>query len=248
MSAPRPRSLSDFAAVPPRLRAEQASGGRGPSAPITTSSAVWQRPSFKSVELNVDTLNLEAALAAEQAKEPGLTPVIPAVAPRVPSAQVKAPSVVPLSQQAPPVPEVAAATVGTIEASLREFLGQLVDATGAAAAFVADADGLEMANHLATPELLAVSALMGAHVDVLRSVLHADTEGSLAFELDADNVLQVLWAETELGRLAVGLVVGTPLAAEVTRDVRAKLRESGRRPTSRRAQVAPQPAVNDSVF
>ena len=256
-SAPgKPRSLSDLAAVPARLAVDLGIAQRGGVAPVTTSSAAWQRPTFKSVELKIESLDLEmAALAQQGVPPPALTSVVSGPEPE-PASEPAAPAqAVGIAQEVPPVPDEslpehpiqAGLASGLIEAQLAGFLEAAVSTTGAAAAFVADADGLEMANHLATSELLAVSALMGRHVVEMRELLKAESEGALAFELDADNLLQVAWVDTELGRLALGLVVHQVPAATALSALRERLREAARRPTSRRAKPA-LPPVNDSVF
>jgi hypothetical protein len=108
----------------------------------------------------------------------------------------------------------------TVDARLEAFLGWLMCGTGAFAAFVADREGLALSNHNA-PEgcVAAVGALGRAQHDISRFVPSPEA-GSSTVELDEQNLLQVVWADTAVGRIAVGLVLGGALERRMVQRIR----------------------------
>jgi hypothetical protein len=107
---------------------------------------------------------------------------------------------------------------------LETFLAWVVGSTGGFAAFVADADGLPLANKHGTEDHIAITSTLDKALRPIRASVSGDPQGSVAIELDTRNVLQVLWGATPAGRVAVGLVLPESLAGEVIRSVRASLR------------------------
>lgn len=108
----------------------------------------------------------------------------------------------------------------SVDARLSSFLRWLMGGTGAFAAFVADEEGLPLANHNA-PEgyVAAVGALGRAQHDISRYV-PSPGAGSSTIELDQQNLLQVVWSDTSAGRLAVGLVLAGALDRVMVHRIR----------------------------
>lgn len=109
---------------------------------------------------------------------------------------------------------------GSIDARLSVFIRWLMAGTGAFAAFVADVEGLALANHNA-PEgyVAAVGALKRAQQDISRYAPFL-LGGSTTMEVDDHNILQVVWADTSVGPLAVGLVLAGALDHAMVARVR----------------------------
>ncbi|HAA58621.1 MAG TPA: hypothetical protein DCE42_27915 [Myxococcales bacterium] len=99
---------------------------------------------------------------------------------------------------------------------LHIFLEWLLPCSGGYMAFLVDEEGNPMAELSADELFMSVTGMLPAHVLVpLRTYLFEEAVRRLAvqqivLEVDAEYVFQVIWIETPLGRLALGLVL--PLA------------------------------------
>lgn len=212
------------------------------TAPTTgNSSASWQRPSFKSVELDLasigldlDALRASAAVKVEAPPSPQAatlpTPPVEGPVPEPPPAsslmeEFQSSDLVPLSGgRVSPALSLSSSLHGTFEEKLEVFLHWLMGSTGAYAAFVADGDGLEVANRHATEDLLAVTALIDRLLTDARRSLCSDCEGSVSIDLDETNVLHVVWVNTGDLRFAVGLVLTDSLEGALVRTIRKSFR------------------------
>jgi hypothetical protein len=98
-----------------------------------------------------------------------------------------------------------------VEFRLQRLVAWLVAETGASSAFVADLEGLPLLN-LNTPEayVVAIAPLARAQAEIAHFVPDSPP-GTSIVELDQQNVLEVVWADTTVGRLGVGLVTADPL-------------------------------------
>lgn len=161
---------------------------------------------------------------------------------RFPAVGVERPS----APQAPSAPSVSAApppgahSLGSDDDALREMFGreggslqQRIEAfvtwlsrgAAAVAAFVADADGLILANRNAAE----------AYAEAVASVLHNEeaafrstplpAERSTVIELSDNRFLQVIRVDTAAGRLVVGIVGQEPLSRATCSQVRRVLRK-----------------------
>lgn len=103
---------------------------------------------------------------------------------------------------------------------LQRLLDWLARSLTASAAFVADSEGLTIAN-LRTPEsYVAVSAPLGGLQEKLASFVPTSPDGSTFVELEDQTVLQVIWAPTDQGRLALGMVLPLPLERSAGKRLR----------------------------
>lgn len=104
------------------------------------------------------------------------------------------------------------------------FVDWLATGVGAQASFVADVDGLVLANRN-VPETYVVATASLSHAE--QSVLDympRPQEGTTALELDETRYLQVIRVETVVGRLIVGAIVTAPLSRTICAMVRRLLR------------------------
>lgn len=104
------------------------------------------------------------------------------------------------------------------------FVEWLATGVGAQASFVADVDGLVLANRN-VPETYVVATASLSHAE--QSVLDympRPQEGTTALELDETRYLQVIRVETVVGRLIVGAIVTAPLSRTICAMVRRLLR------------------------
>ena len=113
----------------------------------------------------------------------------------------------------------------------------IVGGSGALAAFIADADGLALANHQAPEAYIAVSPDLASVQDTLNAILPRPVEGALVVSVDEHNLLQLLFTTTAIGRLAVGLVVTEPLPAPEICGIRNIVR-AATQPTEPHARTA----------
>lgn len=120
-----------------------------------------------------------------------------------------------------PVPEDA-----TLEQRLDQLLLWLVGSTGAFAAFVADGEGLALANRHAPESYLVATAALGIAERAMSEYVPRPQEGSTVIDLDGTNVLHIIWASTSAGRLAVGLVLAAPLDRALAAKARRILRKA----------------------
>ena len=114
----------------------------------------------------------------------------------------------------------------TLEARLDGLLLWLVGSTGAFAAFVADAEGLALANRHAPDSYLVATAALAIAERAMSEYVPRPSEGTTVFDLDGTNVLQIIWANTSVGRLAVGLVLAEPLGRALAATARRVLQMS----------------------
>jgi hypothetical protein len=117
---------------------------------------------------------------------------------------------------------------GKRELSLQQRLEAFVEWLGneqqAAASFVADADGLLLANRN-VPETYVIATVSLSHAEQgLMSYLPRPVEGATTMELDDRNALQVLRVDTMIGKLIVGLIVAAPLSRARCAQMRSVLR------------------------
>lgn len=104
------------------------------------------------------------------------------------------------------------------------FVEWLATGVGAQASFVADVDGLVLANRN-VPETYVVATASLSHAE--QSVLDympRPQEGTTALELDETRYLQVIRVDSVVGRLIVGAIVTTPLNRTICAMVRRLLR------------------------
>jgi hypothetical protein len=104
------------------------------------------------------------------------------------------------------------------------FVDWLATGVGAQASFVADVDGLVLANRN-VPEtyVVAIASLSHAEQSVL-DYMPRPQEGSTMLELDETRYLQVIRVETVVGRLIIGAIVAAPLSRTICAMVRRLMR------------------------
>ena len=90
----------------------------------------------------------------------------------------------------------------------------------ASAAFVADPDGLTVAGLRSNDALAAVTAPLGGVQEKISAFVPAPKDGSAVVELEEQGVLQLVWSATAAGRLAMGMVLQSPLDRATTRKLR----------------------------
>lgn len=210
-------------------------------------AAARERPSFKSVELDVTTLG--ADFAALHTPPLTMPPPLSMPPPTGPLSALAMPPVQPLPRltaepafEVPPYEEVelpalagsssiptpsvslSNAMQGSLPEKLELFLHWLMGSTGAYAAFVADEDGLPLSNRHTTEDLIAICAVLDKTAREVSHLLEEDPEGSLSFELDADNVLHVTWVVTPAGRFAIGVVIADVLERKLVHSIRKSFR------------------------
>jgi hypothetical protein len=124
-------------------------------------------------------------------------------------------------------PSLIAATGGeTLEERLDAFLLWLTSSTGAFASFIADQDGLALANRHAPDSYMVATAALGLAERSITQYVPRPADASTIFDLDGNNVLQILWVSTAAGKLAVGLVLGAPLPRALADKARRMLQIS----------------------
>jgi len=107
-----------------------------------------------------------------------------------------------------------------VEQRLQRFLDWVMGGTGAFAAFVADTEGLPLVNHNAPESYVVAVGPMSRAQDSIGQFVPSPSAGSSTIELDHQNVLHVVWADTQTGRIAVGLVLAGPLERDMVQRVR----------------------------
>jgi len=113
---------------------------------------------------------------------------------------------------------------GSIEQRLALLVDWLMGSTASYSAFVADSEGLALANRNAPDNYIAVTALIGRAQHLLDEFVPAPVDGSTSMELDDGNTLHIVWASTDAGRLAAGMVLPQPLVRTVCVAVRNMVR------------------------
>jgi hypothetical protein len=163
-------------------------------------------------------------------------PEPPRPAARVERSRVAAPAPAepepePAPADLPPLAEMTDETLGaqvfgeavasaTVEERFERFLQWLMGGTGAFAAFVADAEGLPLVNRNAPDSYVAAIGPLDRAQAAIHAFVPSPEAGSATFELEHENVLQVVWADTSAGRLAVGLVLAGPLERVMVTRIR----------------------------
>jgi len=116
------------------------------------------------------------------------------------------------------------ATKPSLEARLSAFVDWLVASTGVLAAFVADSDGLMLANRHAPDNYVVATVPLATAEREVRAYVPSPSEGTTTIELDDANFLQVIRVDTTAGQLVVGLVVAGALNRATCAAVRRMLR------------------------
>ncbi|HVE83963.1 MAG TPA: hypothetical protein VND93_13990 [Myxococcales bacterium] len=158
---------------------------------------------------------------------PGNVPA-PAVAAAAAAASAAGPPSPPPRPAMPPIPDEALAAQlfnGAGKAEIDVRLGRVLDYAGrtlqASSAFVADSDGLTVAGLRSSDALAAVAAPLSGVQATISPFVPTGPEGGAVVELDeAQGVLQVVWTATDAGKLALGLVLASPLDRGTTRRLR----------------------------
>jgi len=112
----------------------------------------------------------------------------------------------------------------SLEARLSAFVDWLVASTGVLAAFVADSDGLMLANRHAPDNYVVATVPLATAEREVRAYVPSPSEGTTTIELDDANFLQVIRVDTTAGQLVVGLVVAGALNRATCAAVRRMLR------------------------
>jgi hypothetical protein len=110
-----------------------------------------------------------------------------------------------------------------LQERLVDFAENVRGATGSYAAFVADSQGLPLVSRNTSDEYIALSAEIDRALAPIRATLHSDPHGSASLEIDDNNVLQLIWANTPQGRYGIGLILPESLAGEFLHSIRAQL-------------------------
>ncbi|MCP4657417.1 MAG: hypothetical protein GY856_18585 [bacterium] len=111
-----------------------------------------------------------------------------------------------------------------LERRLADLLSWAIDATGATAAFVADENGLPLANRESPEALIAAAPLVSRSLEGMGTLVPSYAQGSAAaIELESHNALHLIWVDSGRGRLAIGLVLADALASAMIRTVRTAL-------------------------
>ena len=121
------------------------------------------------------------------------------------------------------LPELEIPGEGSLAERLEIFAESVRGATGAYAAFVADAQGLPLVSRHGSDDQIAITAALDRALAPIRESLRGSPQGSVAVEIDRSNVLQVIWVNTEIGRYVVGLVLPQSLGGELVESIRARL-------------------------
>lgn len=103
----------------------------------------------------------------------------------------------------------------TLQVRLKAFLAWVLHQTGCRGIFVVDEQGLVLMEKNADPVLVAISSSFLSLIDRVHACLDTKTEGSLAIDLDSGRALQLVRADTQLGKY----VLGFDVAETVRRDL-----------------------------
>ena len=124
-----------------------------------------------------------------------------------------------------PLPALVVPTEGPLDARVDAFLHVLRGATGAFVAFVADDQGLPIGATSSSEDSIAVTAAIDRALAPVRSTLRGDPLGSLALEVERDNVLQAVWFRAGGERYVLGLVLPEALGGDVVEQIRTAITE-----------------------
>ena len=150
----------------------------------------------------------------EQSQDPwSLTPVQPWTA-----------VVTPSRDAAPPgIPELTYPRSMALAARLELFRDWIREYCGDGAFFVSDPEGLPLLlERVRTSQAVTAVALERA-LHPLRGLLGSSRANALCIELEDGRLVQIVWATTDFGRIAVGLAPTRPLAPAATSQVRRAL-------------------------
>ncbi len=103
---------------------------------------------------------------------------------------------------------------------LDQFLGWMVGSTGAFGAFVADAEGLPLVSRNVPETYVAALGPLSRANETIARFMPSPSAGSITVEVDAQHVLEIVWAQVPTGVLGVGLVLAAPLDSGTVRRVR----------------------------
>lgn len=116
------------------------------------------------------------------------------------------------------------AELRSIEERLAVLVDWLTGTTAAYSAFVADGDGLALANRNTPDNYVAATAMIGRAQQLVDAYVPAPVDGATSMELDDGNTLQIVWVSTDAGRLAAGIVLPQPLPRPFCATVREMVR------------------------
>lgn len=173
---------------------------------------------------------LRAGLAS-----PALARRCPAPAPAIPAGELSRcreaePEEAPPESELPPLAETEDSLVSTvfgagggalsIDLRVERFLGWIMGSTGAFAAFLADQEGLPLANRNTPDSFVAAAAPLARVQSSVDALVPTPGAGSQIVELEQQNVLHMIWADTSAGQVGVGLVLAAPLDRKLVIRVR----------------------------
>ena len=101
---------------------------------------------------------------------------------------------------AEPIPELRLPAGATLQNRLKALFAHILEQTGCRRVFVADAEGLVLMEKNSDPVMVALASSFVSLLDRVHSCLDSPTQGSIALDLDQGQVLQLLQADTSLGR------------------------------------------------
>lgn len=168
----------------------------------------------------------EAAVRARQASslwdEPLMGPAVPLASPE---RSVEAPkSTVVERAEAGRVGDVFSMPPGsTLQGRLKALLAWVLHQTACRSLFVVDEQGLVLMEKNADPVLVAISSSFLSLIDRVYACLDTKTEASLAIDLDGGRVLQLVRADTELGKYVLGFDVGEAVRRDLVHAFRQAL-------------------------
>jgi hypothetical protein len=117
--------------------------------------------------------------------------------------------------------QIFAGAPDALDARLNRLLEFAARQLSASAAFIADPDGLTVASLRSNDALAAVTAPLGGVQEKIAAFVPAPKDGGGAVvELEDQHVLQLVWAATAAGRLAMGMVLQAPLDRASTKKLR----------------------------
>lgn len=111
----------------------------------------------------------------------------------------------------------------SLQARLKAFVSWAIERSGCRRLFVVDQEGLILMEKHAEATLVAASSSILSLMDRVDECLDTRTSGSLAIDLEGGLVLQLIQAETALGKYALGCVVSEPLRRAQIDEFRAAL-------------------------
>jgi hypothetical protein len=99
---------------------------------------------------------------------------------------------------------------GNLEGKLTAFLDWVQSATGCSAVFVADSDGITLAERTSEPVLPAIAAALSNSLKMVRALSETVHPESISLLLSSDSLLTVLDLSTSWGRFLIGIVLRPP--------------------------------------